>query len=69
MSVIVELGGKMYLKKWEAHKYAQKEGITRNGRGNNKTVQHSKNKDTESDQVGEFGQKVKQQKKHGFASE
>jgi hypothetical protein len=68
MSVIVELGGKMYLKKWEAHKDTQKEGITRNGRGNNETVQHS-NKDTELDQVGEFDQKVKQQKKHGFASE
>jgi hypothetical protein len=61
-------GGKMYLKKWEAHEDARKEGIISNDRGDDETVRHS-NKDTESDQVGEFGQKVKRRKKHGFASE
>lgn len=61
-------GGKMYLKKWEADEDARKEGITRNGRDNDVTDQQSI-KNTESDQVGEFGQKVKRRKKHGFASE
>jgi hypothetical protein len=60
--------GKMYLRKWEAHEDARKDGITNNEHGDDETNELS-NQERESQRVGEFGQKVKIRKKHGFATE
>ena len=61
--------GKMYLRKWEANEVARKDGtVDMRSTEDDKPVIMS-NKDSAIEQVGEFGQKLKRRKKHGFATE
>ena len=61
--------GKMYLRKWEANELARKDGTTEM-----RSIEDDKNVTLSNlgcsiEQVGEFGQKIKRRKKHGFATE